>query len=143
MKMSPLTFHSSTESLKATSTRLQQIGICMTYLRRRYKKKDTSPKQKTSLRSEYALSIHAAAPRIEAHYQFYNTTIEPILKSRLDLDCETWLHFNGQQYCDADLSSSSGHSVDQECVIEPSSPICHYADILQTHIRSSLRSHHG
>ena len=67
---------------------------------------------------EYALSIHAAAPRIEAHYQFYNTTVEPTLKSRLDLNCETWLHFNGQQYCDADLSSSSAYSVDQECVLE-------------------------
>ncbi|KAG9525567.1 hypothetical protein KCV07_g1087, partial [Aureobasidium melanogenum] len=67
---------------------------------------------------EYALSIHAAAPRIEAHYQFYNTTVEPTLKSRLDTSCETWLHFNGQQYCDPDLSSSSGNSVDQERVLD-------------------------
>ena len=69
---------------------------------------------------EYALSIHAAAPRIEAHYQFYNTTVEPTLKSHLDLNCETWLHFNGQQYCDADFYSSSGNSADQQYVLEPS-----------------------
>jgi hypothetical protein len=92
---------------------------------------------------EYALSIHAAAPKIEAHYQFYNTAVEPTLKGRLDLDCETWLHFNGQQYCDADLSSSSGSSVDQEYVLGLSSPICQHADVLQTRIRSSLRSHNG
>ncbi|KAI4717538.1 UDP-glucose,glycoprotein glucosyltransferase [Aureobasidium sp. EXF-10727] len=67
---------------------------------------------------DYALSIHAAAPKIEAHYQFYNTTVEPTLKNSLDKSCETWLHFNGQQYCDADLSSSSGNSVNQDRILD-------------------------
>ncbi|KAI4761782.1 UDP-glucose,glycoprotein glucosyltransferase [Aureobasidium sp. EXF-3400] len=95
---------------------------------------------------EYALSIHAAAPRIEAHYQFYNTTVEPTLKNRLDLNCETWLHFNGQQYCDADLSSSSANSVDQERILnlpfdrimgdkQSKTPAILYADIMSPSFR--------
>lgn len=69
---------------------------------------------------DYALSIHAAAPRIEAHYQFYNTTVEPSIKSPSDASCESWIHFNGQQYCTPDLASTSGEAVSQKYVCEPS-----------------------
>ncbi|KAI5244537.1 UDP-glucose,glycoprotein glucosyltransferase [Aureobasidium subglaciale] len=95
---------------------------------------------------EYALSIHAAAPRIEAHYQFYNTTVEPTLKRRTDKSCQTWLHFNGQQYCDSDLASPSGDSVDQERVLDlpfdriagnkqSKTPAILYADIMSPTFR--------
>src|SRR5215469_6199310 len=30
---------------------------------------------------QFGLSIHNSAPRIEAHYQYYNTAIQPLLKS--------------------------------------------------------------
>jgi len=52
---------------------------------------------------ELALSIHNAAPRIEAHYQYYKTTIEPMLEKSKAEDCETWLAFTGRQFCSPQL----------------------------------------
>ena len=48
---------------------------------------------------EFALSIHSAAPRIEAHYQFYNATVEKSLGKGQDAACPIWVHFNDKQYC--------------------------------------------
>ncbi|KAL8659141.1 MAG: hypothetical protein Q9226_000605 [Calogaya cf. arnoldii] len=48
---------------------------------------------------EFALSIHSAAPRIEAHYQYYSTSIEPSLMVAQDAACPVWVHFDGKQYC--------------------------------------------
>ena len=48
---------------------------------------------------QFALSIHSAAPRIEAHYQYYNTSVEPSLMVAQDAACPVWVHFNGKQYC--------------------------------------------
>ena len=52
---------------------------------------------------QLALSIHAAAPRIEAHYQYYNTSVEPSLMIAQDAACPVWVHFNGKQYCSPTL----------------------------------------
>jgi UDP-glucose:glycoprotein glucosyltransferase len=46
-----------------------------------------------------ALSIRSAAPRIEAHYQYYTTTILPLLEKSKAKDCVSWLEFTGRQYC--------------------------------------------
>ena len=48
---------------------------------------------------QFALSIHSAAPRIEAHYHFYDTSIEPSLMIAQDAACPVWVHFDGKQYC--------------------------------------------
>ena len=48
---------------------------------------------------QFALSIHSAAPRIEAHYQYYDTSVEPHLMVAQDAACPVWVHFNGKQYC--------------------------------------------
>ncbi|KAL8928435.1 MAG: hypothetical protein Q9208_001668 [Pyrenodesmia sp. 3 TL-2023] len=48
---------------------------------------------------QFALSIHSAAPRIEAHFQFYNTAVEPSLMVAQDAACPVWVHFDGKQYC--------------------------------------------
>ncbi|QDS71787.1 hypothetical protein FKW77_009373 [Venturia effusa] len=50
---------------------------------------------------ELALSVHNAAPRIEAHYQYYRTTILPMLEKSEAKDCETWLAFTARQFCSA------------------------------------------
>ncbi|KAG6012091.1 hypothetical protein E4U54_007728 [Claviceps lovelessii] len=50
-----------------------------------------------------ALSLRSAAPRIEAHYQYYETAIEPFVEHR---DCEVWVLFNRKQYCTPDLDIS-------------------------------------
>ena len=47
----------------------------------------------------FALSIHSSAPRIEAHYHFYATSVEPTLMAAQDAACPVWVHFDGKQYC--------------------------------------------
>ena len=48
---------------------------------------------------QFALSIHSAAPRIEAHYQYYNTSVESSLMIAQDAACPVWVHFDGKQFC--------------------------------------------
>ncbi|KAJ9210951.1 CAZyme family GT24 [Paecilomyces variotii] len=50
-----------------------------------------------------ALSIRSAAPRIEAHYQFYNTSVQPSLAVAQDAACPVWAHSDGKQYCSSTL----------------------------------------
>ncbi|KAF2711570.1 glycosyltransferase family 24 protein [Pleomassaria siparia CBS 279.74] len=58
---------------------------------------------------QFALSVHSAAPRIEAHYQFYNTSVEPsLLGEQQGADCDTWVAFRGQQYCSPERENSHG-----------------------------------
>lgn len=55
-----------------------------------------------------ALSMRSAAPRIEAHYQYYDTAVAPSLGEARD-DCAEWTLLNGNQYCSASLSHAEGH----------------------------------
>lgn len=57
----------------------------------------TSPDALSSF--DFALSIHSTAPRIEAHYQYYETSVEPSLMVAQDAACPVWVHLNGKQYC--------------------------------------------
>jgi UDP-glucose:glycoprotein glucosyltransferase len=50
-----------------------------------------------------AASIHAAAPRIQAHYQYYKTSIEPLLPAAQDAVCPVWVYLEGKQYCSPTL----------------------------------------
>ena len=58
---------------------------------------------------QFALSIHSAAPRIEAHYHYYDNSIEPSLSAAQgsggaqDAACPVWAHFDGNQYCSSSL----------------------------------------
>jgi len=45
-----------------------------------------------------SLSLRSAAPRIEAHYQYYSTAVEPSLSENQD-GCSQWLLVDGKQYC--------------------------------------------
>jgi UDP-glucose:glycoprotein glucosyltransferase len=54
-----------------------------------------------------ALSMRASAPRIEAHYQFYKTAVEPELVSKQD-KCDNWVLSDGKQYCSPSLSEARG-----------------------------------
>lgn len=66
---------------------------------------------------DYALAIHSAAPRIEAHYQYYNTSVVPTLSKERDgyAGCETWVYvpFSGQKYCSPDLDEKSAERLGQ------------------------------
>ncbi|KAL9586116.1 MAG: hypothetical protein Q9212_001097 [Teloschistes hypoglaucus] len=57
----------------------------------------TTPETISSL--QFALSVHSAAPRIEAHYQYYHTSVESSLMVAQDAACPVWVHFDGKQYC--------------------------------------------
>lgn len=50
-----------------------------------------------------ALSLHSTAPRIEAHYQYYNTSVEPSMMVAQDAACPIWIHTDGKQYCSPGL----------------------------------------
>jgi UDP-glucose:glycoprotein glucosyltransferase len=57
---------------------------------------------------EFALSVRSAAPRIEAHYQFYKTSVEPSLTAGQTNACEIWVSFSGKQYCAPQLEEPFG-----------------------------------
>ncbi|RDA94558.1 hypothetical protein CP533_2708 [Ophiocordyceps camponoti-saundersi (nom. inval.)] len=46
-----------------------------------------------------ALTLRSAAPRIEAHYQYYSTAVEPAV----DPSCLNWVLLEGKQYCTPEL----------------------------------------
>lgn len=55
-----------------------------------------------------ALSMRSAAPRIEAHYQYYSTAVEKAIPEGQE-DCTQWFLVDGKQYCEP---TSSEHSAD-------------------------------
>ncbi|KAL6707789.1 killer toxin resistant protein [Coniothyrium glycines] len=57
---------------------------------------------------DLALAIRSAAPRIEAHYQFYNTSVEPSLLAEQTKACGIWVSFQGKQYCSPHLDEPFG-----------------------------------
>ena len=65
-----------------------------------------------------ALALRSAAPRVEAHYQYYTTAVEPSVVADQD-GCDLWFLYNGKQYCKASLEASYGdvNSNDQERVL--------------------------
>ncbi|EXJ94587.1 hypothetical protein A1O1_02983 [Capronia coronata CBS 617.96] len=52
---------------------------------------------------KFALALHAAAPRVEAHFQYYNTSVQPRLMAAQDAVCPVWVYLDGQQYCSPEL----------------------------------------
>ncbi|OLN87623.1 UDP-glucose:glycoprotein glucosyltransferase [Colletotrichum chlorophyti] len=52
-----------------------------------------------------ALSLRTAAPRIEAHYQYYRTAVEPKVGSDPQDGCEVWAELGGKQYCAPSLDN--------------------------------------
>ncbi|KAF2670722.1 hypothetical protein BT63DRAFT_385109 [Microthyrium microscopicum] len=62
----------------------------------------TDPESLSALK--FALSIRNSAPRIQAHYQFYETSVQPSLDG---LDCEVWMEIAGKQYCDLTMEKAN------------------------------------
>ncbi|CAI7585043.1 unnamed protein product [Penicillium pancosmium] len=46
-----------------------------------------------------SLAIRSSAPRIQAHYQFYNTSVQQSLMAAQDAACPVWVHYEDKQYC--------------------------------------------
>lgn len=53
-----------------------------------------------------ALSLRSAAPRVEAHYQYYLTAVEPAVAEKSVTDCSIWVLLEGKQYCTPSLDSA-------------------------------------
>ena len=67
---------------------------------------------------KFALATRSAAPRIEAHYQYYHTAVEPSIKSEKESSCPAWVLFNGKQYCSPTLEVAHGIIEDAESYVE-------------------------
>ena len=48
---------------------------------------------------ELGLSLHTAAPKIEAYYQYYRSSVVPSVGENYDDGCVAWVHFDGRQFC--------------------------------------------
>ncbi|KAK3689965.1 glycosyltransferase family 24 protein [Podospora appendiculata] len=55
-----------------------------------------------------ALSMRSAAPRVEAHYQYYTTAVEEALSGDQN-GCEQWFLHDGKQYCTPTLDAAHGN----------------------------------
>ncbi|KAK7918413.1 UDP-glucose:Glycoprotein Glucosyltransferase [Apiospora marii] len=49
-----------------------------------------------------ALSMRAAAPKIEAHYQYHETAVAPLLQETKE-KCDDWVLMDGKRYCSPSL----------------------------------------
>ena len=56
---------------------------------------------------ELGLSLHVAAPKIEAYYQFYQTSVVPSLGSGYQEGCSAWVYWRGRQICDTESLEST------------------------------------
>ncbi|KAG9230510.1 UDP-glucose:glycoprotein glucosyltransferase-domain-containing protein [Amylocarpus encephaloides] len=95
---------------------------------------------------KFALSMRSAAPRIEAHYQYYHTAAEPSFKGEQDINCSTWVLFNNKQYCspslDAPQAETEGNLQVQELQFDRVlGNLSASASVLYTDITSSEFAH--
>jgi UDP-glucose:glycoprotein glucosyltransferase len=67
---------------------------------------------------EFALSVRSAAPRIEAHYQFYKTSVEPSLSAEQTDACQIWVSFSGKQYCSPKMDEAFGEVANERYVCQ-------------------------
>ncbi|KAK3055105.1 hypothetical protein LTS18_011844, partial [Coniosporium uncinatum] len=61
---------------------------------------------------DLALSLHSAAPRIQAHFHYYNTSVAPTLTEAEKEECESWLDFRGTHHCSPDLGGDGNTARD-------------------------------
>ncbi|KAF5864999.1 hypothetical protein ETB97_005564 [Aspergillus alliaceus] len=50
-----------------------------------------------------SLAIRSASPRIAAHYQYYNASVQHSLMAAQDAACPVWVHSDGKQYCSSTM----------------------------------------
>lgn len=60
-----------------------------------------------------SLSTRSLAPRIQAHYQYYNTSVQQSMMRAQDAACPVWVHFEGKQYCSS-LMERAQQDIDGE-----------------------------
>ncbi|KAL5609411.1 hypothetical protein FOVSG1_004092 [Fusarium oxysporum f. sp. vasinfectum] len=83
-----------------------------------------------------ALSLRAAAPRIEAHYQYYTTAVDSVPKGDTNEDCSTWALLDSKKYCsetldkavEGDLSARQANLLPFDRVLGLGKDVILYAD---------------
>jgi UDP-glucose:glycoprotein glucosyltransferase len=63
-----------------------------------------------------SLSLRAAAPRSEAHYQYYSTAVNPASQIDAADDCQSWALIDNQKYCSPGLAAAVEGEVDSKYV---------------------------
>ncbi|KAM0324560.1 hypothetical protein ACHAQA_007945 [Verticillium albo-atrum] len=63
----------------------------------------TSPEALSTFK--LALSTRSSAPRIEAHYQYYETAAAPNVYGGVHQKCDLWIQSAGQQFCSPSLDN--------------------------------------
>ncbi|TPX30824.1 hypothetical protein SmJEL517_g05698 [Synchytrium microbalum] len=53
-----------------------------------------------------SLSLHEFAPAIEAHFQYYESTVVQQASTKWKSDCRNWVDWYGTQYCDVESFSA-------------------------------------
>lgn len=94
---------------------------------------------------DFSLALHSAAPRIEAQYQFYNTSVGPTVTAAQDAACPVWAHYEGMQYCSPTLerAQQDGPAIENMKFLpfdrvlgDPEAPgLVLYADVLSPQFR--------
>ncbi|KAL4819346.1 UDP-glucose:glycoprotein glucosyltransferase-domain-containing protein [Aspergillus spinulosporus] len=97
----------------------------------------SSPESLSSFK--LSLSIRSASPRIAAHYQFYNTSVQHSLMAAQDAACPVWVHSDGKQYCSSTMERAQqdvegeidGRALPFDRILGPDSlpPAILYADV--------------
>jgi UDP-glucose:glycoprotein glucosyltransferase len=65
------------------------------------------------------LSVHSAAPKLEAYYHFYATTVVPALGENHGDTCDNWAYFRGERICSAQdvRNAIKGSTGDQQYLL--------------------------
>lgn len=71
----------------------------------------------------FALSINSAAPRIEAHYKYYEDTLEPVMGVSYKPQCRAWLQWSQKQHCAKSIESMISAWERFPKFVAPSSPL--------------------
>ena len=61
-----------------------------------------------------SLAVRSAAPRISAHYQFYNTSVQDPLLAAQDAACPVWVYLEGKQYCSSAMERAQQDVLGEE-----------------------------
>jgi UDP-glucose:glycoprotein glucosyltransferase len=81
---------------------------------------------------KFALSVRSAAPRIQAHYQYYRTAVEPSLQADQGKICRVWVSLNGKQYCSPDVDEEPWGNIKSERSVTPNHEVRSIADLNQS-----------
>ncbi|KAF2724332.1 glycosyltransferase family 24 protein [Polychaeton citri CBS 116435] len=108
---------------------------------------------------DLALSIHSAAPRIEAHYQYYNASISSLIgKDDKSGDCESWVYlpFVGKRWCSPQMDPSNAKDLGKDAFVpelpfdrvlggesSDSQPTILYADVTSESFKNFHRTVRG